>query len=273
MELYERSDYRSEIPFLFNNYIREYDISKANINILYWKNVLSHDMYIELYNSPRDVRQYVIGNMQKDSKVNEILMNGFIECRKMFLTENGLTELDILSIKKDAIFIINKIPKVTKFGNIEFMQKNVYTSYMSFFNKKLELYYSSSKVTGNGIEKIDVKGISEQKLIMHKDFMLDFLYYIFDMIENDSLENAIEGFRRFYNQYINKELNIGYYRNLNPESAFTINYKSPFNQFIKYEIEQSYLAYKEFDSINISYNMNLLRIIFQYLSSIHFKRQ
>lgn len=273
MEIYERTDYRSAIPFLFSNYIREYDISKANINILYWKNVISCETYMELYRSPRDVRQYVIGNMQKDSKVNEILMNGFVECRRMFLMENGLTEMDILSIKKDAIFVINKIPRVTKFNNIEFVKKNTYTSYMSFFNKKLELYYSSDKVSENGQEKIDVKGISDHKLLYHKDFMLDFLYFIFDMIENDSLENTIAGFNCFYNLYINRELDIGFYRNFDPESAYTINYKSPFNQYITYQIEQSHLASREFDSINISYNMNLLRVIFQYLSSIHFKRQ
>ena len=144
---------------------------------------------------------------------------------------------------------------------------------MSFFNKKIELYYSSSKVSFNGIENIDVKGISDKKIILHKEFMLDFLYYIFDMIENDSLENTIDGFNRFYNQYINKDLNLGYYRNFNSESMFTISYNSPFLKGMHYEIEQPCITSKDdFDLINISYNMNFLRIIFQYLSSIHFRR-
>lgn len=273
MKLYENTDYRSEIPFLFNNFIREYDISKANINILYWKGVLGKSAYDELYRAPRDVRQYVIGNMQKDSKINDILMDGFIECRRMFLTENRLVESDILSIKKDAIFVINKVPKMTKFDNIEFVNKNVYTSYMSFFNKKIELYYSSSKVTGTGQEHIDVKGISDTKIKYHQNFMLDFLYYVFDMIENDSLENTIVSFNRFYQSYISKELDIGYYRNFNADSNYTLIYKSPFNSNLSYELEQvNPMTFSDYSVLNISYNMNLLRVIFQYLSSIHIRR-
>ena len=273
MELYEKTDYRSEIPFLFSNFIREYDISKANINILYWKGALDKSTYDELYRSPRDVRQYVIGNLQKETRINDILMNGFIECRKIFLQENGLTDSDILSIKKDAIFVINKVPKLTKFDNIEFVNKNIYTSYMSFFNKKIELYYSSSKVTGTGLEHIDVKGISDKNIKYHEEFMLDFLYYVFDMVENDSLENIISGFNRFYHSYINRELNIGYYRNFNASSNYTLNYKSPFNLNMSYELENINPAtFSDYSILNISYNMNFLRVIFQYLSSIHIRR-
>lgn len=270
MELYEITDYRSEIPFLFNNYIREYDIRKANINILYKNGILSEKDYNFLLQSPRDVRQYVIGNMQKDENINNTLMKGFKECRKLFIECNYLEESDILSIKKDAIFVINKIPKYCKFDNIEFVNKNVYTSYISFFNKRLELYYSSGKTN---IEKIDVKGISDNNLKYHEKYMLDFLYFVFEMIENDGLENTILCFNRFYDDYINKRLEIGYYRNFNSQSGFTLNFQDPFNKNRGYEIFNEKIALTNFDNINISYNMNLLRILFQYLSSLQFKRK
>ena len=40
MNLYERKNYTLPIKYIFNSYIREYDISKANINILLYKDSL-----------------------------------------------------------------------------------------------------------------------------------------------------------------------------------------------------------------------------------------
>ena len=89
------------IPFLFNSYIREYDISKANINILLSKGIIDRTMYDKLYQSPRDVRQYTIGMLlRQNEKYKEILEDGFCEYRKLFIESNSLEEKDILSIKK-----------------------------------------------------------------------------------------------------------------------------------------------------------------------------
>ena len=35
MKLYEQTNYLADIDYLLSTYIREYDISKANINILF----------------------------------------------------------------------------------------------------------------------------------------------------------------------------------------------------------------------------------------------
>ena len=43
--LINRSYYTLNIPYLISRYIREYDISKANINILLYKKYIDQDMY------------------------------------------------------------------------------------------------------------------------------------------------------------------------------------------------------------------------------------
>ena len=42
--LYEKKNYLNPIPYLFSD-IREYDISKANINILFAKGIIDEDKY------------------------------------------------------------------------------------------------------------------------------------------------------------------------------------------------------------------------------------
>lgn len=269
MELWERKNYLSDLPFIFNSYIREYDISKANINILLWKKVLNRSQYEQLMLSPRDVRQYTIGMMQRnDEKVKKILEEGFCECRKMFIQSNGLTDVDILSIKNDAIYIINKIPTYTQFDNINFLNKNTYTSYMSLNKKHIELYYVSDKI--KGIEKIDVKGISDEKIEKHKEYFLDFIYFFFDMIQSDALENLIHSFQTFYQNYVNRKLDIGYYRTFNEISSFSLLWNRNLNLNLSYLIDSEEMMKQYPNNIDISFNMNLLREMYQYLTMIYF---
>lgn len=266
MELYEATTYKSNIPFLFNVSIREYDISKANINILLWKNKIDKETYDYLYSSPRDVRQYIVGNMQKNESINQALMDGFQECRKMFLDSNGLNEMDILSIRKDAIFVINKIPSITQFDNIVFIPKNMYTSYISLNKKNIELYYSPPSIGNNN--HIDVKGISEMNLKKHEEYFLDFLYFLFEIVETESTRTVIRDFKNFFDQYVNKELDIGYYRTFDYLSSFIIQNNKNLRKDLLYMIDSRYIAKQHMDDINISYNMNLLREIFMYISSL-----
>ena len=81
--LYEKKNYTIDIHFLHSVMIREYDIQKANISILYKYGVIDYNKYIYLYNAPRDVRQYVIGNLQKDNSITQSLQNGIIESRRL----------------------------------------------------------------------------------------------------------------------------------------------------------------------------------------------
>ncbi|MDD3122052.1 MAG: hypothetical protein PHC62_00890 [Candidatus Izemoplasmatales bacterium] len=269
MELWERKNYLSDIPFMFNTYIREYDISKANINILLWKQKITQEYYHQLLNSPRNIRQYEVGMLQRNNEdIKLVLEEGFKECRKMFFESNELTDIDILSIKNDAIFIVNKIPKYTEFENIVFLNKNTYTSYMSLYRRNIELYYQSNRLTGE--DHVDVKGISDTKLQYHKPYFLDFIYYFFDMIQNDGLDNLITNFQMFFNDYINRKLDVGYYRSFNETSSFMLDWNRTLNPSQRYMIDSLEMASRHADNINFSFNMNLLREIYGYISSIYF---
>ena len=153
---------------------------------------------------------YIRANKELGEKLNE----KFEEVRRWFFESNNLSEEHILSIKKDAI-ITTKRCLVTQFDNIEFVEKNFYTSYYNLNN--YEFYYNK-----NGV---DVKGISDELLELHRDYMLDFLYNFFKMNEISSRKRVIELLKQFAYYYKARKLDIGYYRELNIQSLFRIREK------------------------------------------------
>ena len=123
--LYDNINYTSGISYLDNTFIYEYDISKANINVLYSKKAIDKDTYDYLYNANRDTRQVYIGKLQKENKeIATILKAGIIEAKKWLFEANNIHDYEVLSIKNDAVFIINRVLNYTQFSIIEFKCKN-----------------------------------------------------------------------------------------------------------------------------------------------------
>src|SRR5574344_1702144 len=210
--LYENINYDSGIDYLISSYIREYDISKANINILYKYGVISYDEYIAYFNMDKYSREVSIGNLQKNPEITKILQNGIIEAKKLFFDANNIEDGDVLAIKNDAVLLINKIAHNTKFDNIEFINKELFTSYIKI-NNNTKLFYTYDNI--RKIELFGVKGINKNNLSLHKDFFVDFLKEFFYCCENSTINETIDLVINFYNLYLNLKLDIGYYREFN----------------------------------------------------------
>ena len=102
--LYNEINYTSDISYLNNVFIYEYDISKANINILLFYGVIDEKTYDMLYNADKKYREIYVGKMeQNNSKITEIKAKGIEEFRHKFFEANQLENKDILSIKNDAM--------------------------------------------------------------------------------------------------------------------------------------------------------------------------
>ena len=253
MMIWDQDSYRAPITFLVGRNIREYDISKANINILLYFGIIDQKTYDYLYNLPRMERQVKVGIMQKNYEVSSALSNGFREMRTLFCTKNNIEENEILAIKKDALYIIDKVPQYTKFRNVEFLCKNLYTSF--YYIGGLELYYNSK------YEILDVKGISDNILRYHEHYMKDFLMYMFSLIEKRDYESAISDLNNFRNDYLNLKLSPGYYREFDNRSLYCTKYKyNGLNSFIPGIATEDQLK-----DIDISFNNNILMQLHQIL--------
>lgn len=199
--------YNPNIEYIFNTEIIEYDIQNAGINIIKTFNLLSLNQIQDLMKLDKLECHIQIGKLQRnDKEFSKTLLEKFAEIREKFISANSLNEQNILSVKKDAIYTIKSCDKL-KFGKIEFVEKNIYSSYIRFpENSNIEIYYSSNK--------IDIKGIGEIGLNIHRLYLLMFLKKIISLIE--SKDNSIKRyFINFIDKYKQLELDEGYYIKFN----------------------------------------------------------
>lgn len=265
-EIYKRINYSADISYLLNSFICEYDLSKANINILYSKGVLDKDTYDWLYNAKRMVRQKYIGKLQQQNgEVIRILQAGIVEAKKMLFEANDIQDSDVLMIKNDAVFTINRNLETTQFGDyIKFNKKNEYTSYFKIDKSNLELLYYYSNYDKS--EALDVKGISDENLKYHKEF-LQILKDIFYTLQIDGVGATIGMMKDIYSKYVSLSFPVEYYRAFNSKSLYHILIGSMGTGY------DSNSATEEMKRLlDISYNADVLRSIQKIIFNIYFNK-
>lgn len=259
-DVLKTQNYNSGYTLILNSFIREYDLSKANINALYSRGVISKDKYDQLYNSDKYIREKTVGLMiREDKNIHTEIQKGIIDAKYHLITENNIELEDIVSIKNDAVFVKNKSLDYTKFGLMDFKLKNTYTIFAKI--KRYEFYYYYNPF--NQEEKLDVKGINDEKMIIHKDHFLDFLLALFNTLQTDGIINAVNMLQSFSIAYIRRELDPNYYRKFNSESNFDLIYEGNL---------WSSIYVSDINLIDIRYNYEILRDLYGLLLSYYFKQ-
>lgn len=237
-KLIEKDIYLGPISYIKNTKITEYDIKSAGFNIIREFNLINEEAIKELELLDKNSRTIAIGKMMmKNSDLSKELTKNFATVRKLFVLANNIQEEDILSIKKDAIFIIQKTPKILKFGTfIEFVPKNVYTSfacingmemYYSGYTKKLDIKnfkkdFDYEALIGSGGEASDIDVESHPLIEKLKHFLA-----LSEKVIQKDLFQALVNFRT---KYINRELPIEVYREIKTglytllDSELTVKY-------------------------------------------------
>lgn len=262
--LYRKVIYMAPIDYLINNSIVEYDISKANINILFYYGLLTQDQYNYYYNLPKKQREIALGYIQKNEKYSKAVKEGIVEFKRRFFEANQIEDYQVLSIKNDAVFLIDKEPKITKFDNVEFARKESYTSYYRLGRIECYYYYDFFKNT----EYMTIKGMSEEKQALHDKYFIDFLKCLFNSAQMDSLTETIELLKDFHEDYVNMKLEMPYYREFNAMSSYSIK-PAPNSYRI---FKASHLDPKNINFIDTQYNEKLLRDLYKMYASMYFSR-
>lgn len=227
-----------------NSDIIEYDIKSANISLCREYKLLPNGVINKIEKMNKKNRVINIGLIGKKSKnFMKKLENHFTLTTNKFIELNNLSkEDDIIAIKKDAVFVINKIINYNTMGeHIKFINKNQYHAYL--YLKPFEFYF---KKDGS----IDVKGLSKQSN-KHKDGLLDILNQLIDTCESNScnIREINEFMKEFVMLYKEMKLPLDCYREFNQNSLFKINmYKE--NVYLD-SITEEMLKNNEID---ISYN-------------------
>lgn len=209
--LYKRHNYTNKyMELLIGNEIYEYDAKSAGFNIIKRYKLVDQKHIDKLERMHKKLRQIHIGLMTRaDKELKTKLNDGFVEIRREFFEANNIQDDDILSIKKDAIFTFKPCHN-TVFENIEFVKKNLYTSYI-YLDKK-EIYANKNT--------LHVKGINDTKLALHQNGMCEIIHNVLMMLENMN-EKQMKQFLIEVNElYKSRELPVEYYREFNRESCY-----------------------------------------------------
>ncbi len=242
-DLWKHDNFINENYFyLVNKEITEYDMKEGGFSLVQEYNLLDEKTITELKKMGKEKRKIQLGKIQRSDEIfKEKLKKAFQYARKLFVENNNLEDDDILSIKKDAIITTKYCPnhQVGKF--VDFRPKHDYTSYIKL-DTRLEIYYSPYDFA--------VKGIGDEMLAYHENYMIKFIKSYFNKLETSATEDVIEYVRNFIDRYKSLDLDVGYYRNFNIKSDYTI-----------INDDTSYMTYWEDQKsdIDISYNYyNLL---------------
>jgi len=227
---------------IINASIVEYDIKSANTSVMEYYNLLPQTRIDMIKSLSKQERVVKIGKMMgKNLDFSKKLEASFNDILEEFLKCNNLSkEDDIISIKRDAAFVLNKVPKIIDFGDcVHFLPKNSYTSYL--YINGYEIYYS--------LNKIDVKGISDEVIASRDIGMLDFFKEFFEIAEgsNYSVPELSIYLQEFVTLYKSRELDKSYYREFNSEAVYRIRVGDR-------EVLLKSISDSNIDDIDISYN-------------------
>lgn len=242
-EIYNRHYYVNKyITEIVNEDIIEYDMKSAELSMIKQYGALDSDTIILLESLPKLERNIKIGKLKKKNKnLIKDMNEGYKHYRKLFVEHNNLSDDDIISIKKDAIFTTKRC-KYTDFDLIKFDEKNKYTSYYYFPSiSRIELYYNKNK--------LDVKGIRDENLQGHKDYMCSFFSRYAYMNEMTSKTNLIKFINEFSYFYRTRQLDKNYYREFNATSKFRL-----YEQVGGQDVAVDYVEDIDVEEINILYN-------------------
>lgn len=224
--------------------IVEYDIKEANITMLHKYGKIDNDYYNYLKKLPKINREKDIGLLiRTDSSFFHIIQKGIIEAKKDLLRYNSIKIEDIIRIANDAVFINKSYNlKYTKFENVEFKIKSISSSFLKLHNILIFFRHENDNIN------IDIKGLSKQSQELHSNYMLTFIANSIYLAERVSVEDSLEFIHDFYENYINLNLSIEYYRELSSNSLYHLKY----SDFYISDVQN-------IDEIDINYNIWIIR--------------
>lgn len=224
-----------DYPFIHNNEVIEWDIKSANTSLMSYYNLQSEEIIQRLSNLEKSKREVAVGKlMKKDKEFAKKLEESFNLIIEEFFNANNLSWDNVVSVKKDAVFVKNHSIVMSEFGDVRFIPKNQYKHVLLL--PRYEFYLSDSKC--------DVKGLPDKKIELHESGMIEFIRTSLEIA--DDFITMHKYFAEYVKAYKNKELEFDHYREFTPDSLFRIGGDC---QMLAEEMIE-----EDIDFLDISYN-------------------
>lgn len=263
--LWSRKNYIVDQEFISDRYIYEYDIKAANISILRAFGKLSEEQYLNYLMMPKQLREYNIGMMIKmendgsvlKSETYAMIQKGIEEAKYQLFMLNNLEDSNVIRVASDAVYVAKKVDGVLPTtvvpvgnGTVQFKVNGPWNVMIKMpSNVILFIKFLSNEYD------VTVKGIKDEMLQFHQP-ILEFICETISYVLGSDKKSTLIKFKDFYQQYLNRELPVEYYREFNAGSSFRVINSTIGTQFIDEK-------YKQF--LDISFNNYVLRHIYHII--------
>jgi len=257
--LYEKLNYLTPLDSVINK-IYEYDMKSAGFSVIKKYKLLSKSVIADLEKMNKKSQREMIGILQiNNKKLKKDIPKHIKQIRKLFFEMNNIQEHEVLSIKNDAIFIIGRKLRYTKFDGVDFVIKNTYDIYHQIEN--FECYYNKRE------ERLDIKGINDSTVEDHMKGICTFIMDCFDYIILGRYDSLRKYLKQFAQDYKSRKLPLIYYKEFNHINKYRIQSE------LQDEDREYVLISPHYDSsvkadLNIAFNYLyfVLPMINQYLT-------
>lgn len=253
--LYTKNNYLNKnLRYIKNTSIIEYDMESAGLNILTELGFFSKEYREELLSKDKLERNIIIGKLlKKDPSMVEALEDGFCEARKIFIEKNNITDHEILAIKRDAIYLLDRMTGID--GNIseliKIRPKHYYNTYINILGK--EHYFNTST------EEFDVKGYPKEIIEHHNNFLFKELKKCLTLDYINDKDNLFLYLASLKDNMVTFNLDKGYYLDIRHGQYL-----------IRDILEGNFVALPDIsdDGKNITYYSNNLSFILDIIYSV-----
>ncbi len=225
-----------------NSSIIEYDIKSGNTSMMKYFKLRPMAEIEHLSSLPKKERVVAIGKiMRSDPEFSKELEKSFNKIVKLFIDENHLVEDDIVSIKRDAVYVKAKDVHKTTFGDcVTFVPKNSYIGFIKI--KNFEFWIKD-------MGSLDIKGMDDATAALHKNGISNLILWVYQLCAQSGMnKNKINSeFANMVNAYKNKELDFAYYREFTGDSKFRVNMLG--REMLMEDVSEQFI-----DKCDISYN-------------------
>lgn len=255
--LYDKMNYLTPQRFIKSVTITEYDMSKANICTLFEAGKLTAEQFAYLSRLPKYDRERDIGLMiERDGKIYNTIHDGIVRAKEKLFSMNNIQDYEVIRIANDAVYVMRNTPlEYTTFGLADFKIKSQYTTFIRLGG--ISIFFRSCP---DGELDLDVIDLGKTNIPLHADYMLTFIANVLCLLESAPIDATIQFFNSFYIRYLNRDLDIGNYRELNERSTFVVQTKNE-------KFGMGFVDQKDVDKIDISYNAGILRELYSVIAS------
>jgi hypothetical protein len=220
--------------------ITEYDLEAAGLSVLRERGLVSPTEGERLAALPKERRLVEVGLLcRDDEKVLTQLEAGTREAVVAFCRENELTEEDLVSIKRDAVYTMRPARRLRIGEHLNFREKGRFSSYFNLSG--VEMYYSGWTRT------MTVKGLGGEVEEAHRGHMIEFIRRIVDPAENLRDDHLLPLLAARRAEYVGMRAERGCYREMSANNGYRLLHSLP-------GLDMYVDAWPGDDQVDISFN-------------------